>query len=330
MTAQDLTRLWSASLCKTHKWVLVVQCPRSVIKWCGHNIQFGYGTQVPEEELPSLVEEATQDNHTWAIYALTEPELPEQEAPLALDFVFPIHAAMLGEKPTIKDNMQAILDYADLQFANIGRSIRYRGIPSMEPTQHPVPDPVVDAYVCGKLLCSHEVQLPPQYGRTIATKTPAMADVWYARGSQEMLPLFYMQKIYGTCDRYWTYAIGATDSLDDADAALHAELHALEACLSTRADAQHALTRYLGANSDEYDDILAEENPMIGEAFRSLNSLHRKLLVVVRRSDAATNYGCDLSTHAEPLKKRLMLAHRNDALASIVRHAWPEIDTWES
>lgn len=200
----------------------------------------------------------------------------------------------------------------------------------MEPTPHPTPEHVVDAYACGKMLCSPGVQLPPQYGNKIDTKTSAMAHVWYARGSQEMLPLYYMQKLYGTRDLYWTYVIGATDSLDDADASLQAELHALEACLNAKADSPHALTRYLGATADEYDDILAEENPMIGEAFRALSSLRRKLMVVVRRSDAATNYGIDLSTHAETLKKRLMLAHRNDALASVVRHAWQEIDTWES
>ena len=139
----------------------------------------------------------------------------------------------------------------------------------------------------------------------------------------------YMQKIYGCDGLYWTYCIGATDGLADAEAALNAEIEALEACLEYRPHADHALMHILSTNSNEYVDIKSEESPLQGEHYRSLNSLGRKLLVLCSRASGAPIRTLMLDTHAEALKKRLMKAHLSDALSEIVLNAWPEVATWE-
>ena len=141
--------------------------------------------------------------------------------------------------------------------------------------------------------------------------------------------MYYMQKIYGVDDRYWTYCIGATDSLEDADAALQAEIEAFNACLTHGASADHAFMRMLSVTNNEYFDVKSEESPLQGDHYRALNSLGRKLVVLVNRSNSARIYPMDLTTHAEPLKKRLMKAHTADALSAIVTVAWPEVATWE-
>lgn len=325
MTAQDLTRLWSAVLCKTHKWLLVVQT--DPIKWHGNGMTLHYGEEAPLTALLNTL--ATEPGVMWAIYALTEPALPEADAPTALDLIYPLSDAMLGTKATPKEIMQFLLNYIDSGLANIGRTIKYRGIPEMLPDAHAQAAQPLDAYDRGRSLCGADVQIQRPYTGAIASNSGAMGHLWYARGTQELLPMYYMQKIYGVDDRYWTYCIGATDLLSDADAALQAEVEALEACLADRPRADHALMRMLSVQNNEYFDVKSEESPLQGEHYRSLNSLGRKLMVLVNRSNSARIYPMVLDTHAEGTKKRLMKAHTEDALSDIVTVAWPEVTTWE-
>lgn len=325
MTAQDLTMLWSAILCKTHKWILVVQT--DPIKWHGNGVSLHYGE---EATLDALLDQLSSHPETrWAIYALTEPELPEAEAPLALDFIYPVQEALLGTKTTPKDIIQALLNYIDAGIANIGRTVKYRGIPEMSSDVHVQPADIMDAYSRGQSLCSADVQIQRPYTGKIAANTGSMAHLWYARGTQELLPMQYVQKVYGCNDFYWTYCIGATDGLADAEAAFNAELEALEACLAYRPRADHALMRSLSAIGDEYVDIKSEESPLQGEHYRSLNSLGRKLIVLSSRPSSSLIRPIVLDTHAEALKRRLMKAHLSDALSDIVVKAWPEVATWE-
>lgn len=325
MTAQDLTRLWSSILCKTHKWLLVVQS--DPVKWCGNGMTLQYGANAPLADL--LVMISSDPYMVWAIYALTEPELPEAEAPLAFDFIYPLQEAMLGTKATPKEIMQFILNYIDAGLANIGRTTKYRGVPEMSPDAHATPGNIMDACNRGKALCGSDVQIQRPFASKISSKTGSMSHIWYSRGTQELLPMYYMQKIYGVGDLYWTYCVGATDSLDDADAVLQAEIEALEACLQNNDKAPHALVRMLSITMDEYDDVKSEESPLQGEHYRSLNSLGRKLMVLANRPSSSRYYPMELETHAVDLKKRLLKAHTSDALSDIVAIAWPEVATWE-
>ena len=307
---QMIANLFGALLCKTHKWILFVHRDDGLHWAASEGLQFSGGTPEP---LSYLLERIIMyDVRVWAMHAVTEPALSDDETPLSLDLLVPMRAGAMAEAVTPSMLLQTYLGYAARTAEIMDFQLRLRGFQDIapRPLQVAVQFPKSRVAQNGLLLCNNL-----DINRRLDTAFQKDMAVWFSRSLLELYPFSFYQRIVGNVNGYTHYCVGAPDGLADAELMMDKELETLtEYTNTTNPLPESALFRVLSPDTDNYMDMYSRD-ASVPIANCSMLKLEKRYMILscVPSLAAYTDIQVD-----NPTKQLLLDKHKQDALAPLL------------
>ena len=329
MIKTALPRTVASCLCKTHKWLLVELGGADIFWYGSPGVTFSIGTQ--RDSLEQMLDIIQTEGHYWTLYAVTEPTLSEQDAPRAIDLMFPFQgtAAICG-KLTPGEQLAELNRYLKKNLDCMGLQGHLRGLdtlPEPETAQYTMEPVLVNKH--SLFLCTAKVRpstLMEETGLFGVNSAPADY-IWF---NQAVLNLFpargYFQKLFGHRDVYGSYCIAAMEDISDAASVFDMEANALSTFLSDNTAAgDNKLYRIISADSDEYIDSMLCDPAYTSTSIRALTTLGKKFIMMNNRAETMTLPDVDITKNATHTKIYLLQHHQEDALAPIVNLGWENL-----
>ena len=307
---QMIANLFGALLCKTHKWILFVHRDDGLHWAASEGLQFSGGTQEP---LSYLLERIIMyDVRIWALHAVTEPALSDEEIPLSLDLLVPMRAGAMSEAVTPSMLLQTYLKYAARTAEIMDYQLRLRGFQTMVPQEliRTVQFPKSKVAQNGLLLC-HTLDI----NRKIEAAYQRDMAVWFSRSLLELYPFSFYQRIVGNVNGYTHYCVGAPDGLADAELLMQKELSILaDYVQATNPLPESTLFRVLSPDTDNYMDMYSRDAsvPIYNGSMLKLDKRYM-ILSCVPSLASYTDIQVD-----NPTKQLLLDKHKQDALAPLL------------
>lgn len=329
MRKTALPRAVAACLVKTHKWLLVESCGADIFWSASDDVTFSVGTRQP---LPTMLDIIQAEGHQWALYAVTEPTLPENDVQMALDLMFPFqgNAAICG-KMTPREQLFELYRYLKKSLAIVGETGHLRGIDTLPDPE--IPEFTLDTKLVNNhspFLCTAKVKPATLLEPTgLFNVTGDQADyIWFNHAVLNLFPAKgYFQKIFGQGDQYGTYCAAVIQDFEDANLIFDKEVEALSIFL--RSDAANTgtnkLCRVIRAENDEYADELLCDAPFTDSAIRSLTTIGKKIIIIDNRAAMMHLPDIDITKNATDTKRYFLRQHQEDALKLIVNLGWEQL-----